>query len=201
MIIEKAVPKDLADEEYWKKLSKGCKKSFEMLYFRHHKKLYNYAVKFCGDPELAEDQVQALFLKIWEKRERFTEVKYVRTYLWVALRRIIAEKQNKEKKLQSLTVHSNGSGFQIASSPEDFILISEYNSELLEKLFEAMQELSPRQREILYLKYYEGMSYKEIETITSLRYQTIRNHVYDGVKKLKAVMKPQGERTLLTLTC
>ncbi len=196
--MEKVIP--LSDEEYWNRLKTGCKKSLEMLYFRHHKKLYNYAVRFCGDPEMAEDQVQALFLKVWDKRERLTEVKYVRTYLWIALRRMIIDKQKKEKKSQSLDIHSFDSGFQIVSSPEDLILVRECNSELLEQLFEALQKLSARQREILYLKYFEGMSYKEIEAITSLRYQTIRNHVYDGVKKLKAVMKPQVRRTLLTLT-
>ncbi len=196
--MEKVIP--LSDEEYWNRLKTGCKKSLEMLYFRHHKKLYNYAVRFCGDPEMAEDQVQALFLKIWEKRMKLTGVKHVRTYLWVALRRIITEKKKRERAFHSIANQPFDPGFYIASSPEDLILIRERNNELLQELFEALQELSPRQREILYLKFFEGMSYQEIEAITSLRYQTIRNHIYDSVKKLKAIMNPRVRRTLLTLT-
>src|SRR5690554_3354444 len=92
---------ECSDEECWSLLKDGCKSSFETLYFRHYDKLYDYAVSFCGDPELAEDQIQSLFLKIWERRDSLPHVEFVKTYLWTSLRRSLIDEKRKQFRAEA----------------------------------------------------------------------------------------------------
>src|SRR5690625_7520840 len=52
-------------------------------------------------------------------------------------------------------------------------------------LRDALDLLPERQKEVLFLKYYNGMSYDEIEEILAINYQSIRNHIYRALQKLR----------------
>lgn len=183
-----------SDEECWSYLKDGCKNSLEILYLRFYDNLFDYAVSFCGDTGTAEDQIHALFLKIWEKRNMLPEVEYVKTYLWTSLRRGLIDEKRRQFRLDSnvnlLRIHD----FTMISSPEEIRLYEEQNQEVLLLLYKAVQQLQPRQREILYLKFFEGMSYREIEKITSLSYQSVRNYTSEAVKTLRYALKKSSSR-------
>jgi RNA polymerase sigma factor (sigma-70 family) len=186
---QKKYPENLTDREYWSLLQDGCKKSLEFLYFRHYDKLYKYALSFCGNRELAEDHIQSLFLKIWERREGLGDVEYVKTYLWVSLRRSLIDTQKVENRFKKVGIDFEVNDFRLISSAEEIILFEERKNEVLNNLYDAIQELNPRQKEILYLKFFEGMSYQEIEEITSLKYQSVRNYIYEAIKILKSTLQ------------
>lgn len=178
-----------SDEECWSLLKEGCKKSLAALYFRFYDKLYDYAVSFCGDPEMAEDHIQSLFLKIWEKRDSLPYVEYVKTYLWTSLRRSLIDDKRRQFRIEATINLLTLNDFNVVSSPEEIRLLEEYNQEVLYQLYHSLDQLHPRQKEILYLKFFEGMSYREIEKITSLSYQSVRNYTYEAVKTLRYVFR------------
>ncbi|MDX1642530.1 MAG: sigma factor, partial [Balneolaceae bacterium] len=70
----------------------------EKLFKRHYDDLFRYAVKFCGSEVKAEDHIQDLFLRIWNRREFLGDVTGVKTYLWTALRRSLISKNKKENR-------------------------------------------------------------------------------------------------------
>lgn len=188
---------DFTDDELWDMLRAGSKDAFEQLYFRYYDKLFNYAVSFCRNRAMAEDHIQSLFLKIWDRKNSLNSVKFVKTYLWVALRRSLVDELQKKQVVEkdNLTVKKD---FRIAASPEDLILLHEHSIEQVQRLYSAIESLTPRQREILFLKYFEGMSYKEIEAITTLKYQTVRNHIHESVKTLKTAFQESDENMLFS---
>lgn len=173
-----------SDELLWNKLKAGDRNAFEQLFRRYYKDLYRYGIKFCGDRQRVEDQIQNLFLKIWERKENLGDVKGVKTYLWVALRRdliTVIKKEDHRRKNEPhvLSEHS------FSLSVEEFIIKSEQKKIQKLQIEETLKTLSPRQREVLYLRFYEGMSYEEIVEIMSVNYQVARNYLYKGLQSLK----------------
>lgn len=189
MDIEKPNLKNNSDEECWSFLKGGCKDSLAALYFRYYDKLFDYAVSFCGDQGMAEDHIQSLFLKIWERKDSLPYVEYVQTYLWTSLRRSLIDNRRRQFRFDKSANYMILNDFNIASSPEELQLLEEHNQEVLYRLYQSLEQLHPRQKEILYLKFFEGMSYSEIEKITSLSYQSIRNYIYEAVKTLRYALR------------
>jgi len=71
------------------------------------------------------------------------------------------------------------------------------NKELAQKVFNAMKELSARQKEIIYLKLHQNLSYEEVSEIMNINYQAARNLVYQSIKVLKKIITIQLIFTLL----
>lgn len=65
------------------------------------------------------------------------------------------------------------------------------NKELAQKVFNAMQELSAREKEIIYLKFHQNLSYGEVSAIMNINYQAARNLFYPCIKVLKKIITVQ----------
>jgi RNA polymerase sigma factor (sigma-70 family) len=69
-----------------------------------------------------------------------------------------------------------------------------------EELKKALNQLSNRQKEVIYLHFYNGMSYSEIEDILAINRQSVRNHMYRGMETLRSVLHPDVMRLVITIT-
>lgn len=174
--------------ELWIQLKEGERDALEMLFRRYYDDLFRYAVKFCGSEVIAEDHIQDLFLRIWKRRDNLGSVTGVKTYLWTALRRSLINHNNKETRRSEIYAELGEEKKIMQFAVEEIMIQREEDHELREALKIAMDALTPRQREILYLRYYDGMTYEEIESITSLNYQTLRNYVCESLKELDVVI-------------
>jgi len=84
-------------------------------------------------------------------------------------------------------VHENE--FEI--SHETLLINDQENKDIAQKVSNAMQELSSRQQEIIYLKFSQNMGYEEISEIMDINYQAARNLVYQSIKVLKKIITIQ----------
>lgn len=75
--------------------------------------------------------------------------------------------------------------FELVNNIEQDIIQGEKNSERNILLNQSMDQLSNRQKEAIYLKYYEGKEYEEICEIMNINYQSARNLISTGIKSLK----------------
>lgn len=177
------------DEKLWLALKDGDRNALEQLFRRHYEDLFQYSLKMSGSRALAEDCIQDLFLKIWRRRNYVGEVKGVKTYLWTALRRsLITALKNKKKNSRWADPDRSELNPVMKLDAEELIIKQELDIHRSRQLEKAMDRLSSRHREVLYLKFYEGMSYNEIEHILSISYQTARNHACEALKALKVFM-------------
>lgn len=188
----------MTDAELWIELKNGNRDALEALFRRYYDDLFRYAVKFCGSEVVAEDHIQDLFLKIWKRRANLGTVTGVKTYLWTALRRSLIQATNKESRKSDIYAQVGEEKSTMHFGVEEIIIQKERGKEKREALKKAVDELTPRQREIIYLRYYEGMAYEEIESITSLNYQTLRNYVYEALKALGDIIGSTQTGMLLT---
>jgi len=172
------------DKKLWNKMKSGDKEAFASIYQSEVNSLLKYGLKITKSVQLIEDAIQDLFIEIWQKRDRLSETDHIRKYLLVSFRRkLIHNIQKTEKKYFSEEL---GEGEYVnEDSPEDMWIDFEDFSAKKELLEVAVKQLSQRQKEIIHLKYGEGLDYPEISEMMGISYQSSRNLLTGALKKLK----------------
>lgn len=171
------------DENDWMKFLNGNEAALSRIYHKYHDNLFLYGVRFTkGSFDQAEDAIQDLFLKLWKNRKQLPRLKSVKAYLFRSYKTTLIDLVVKGSKTEA---SDNISSSEITFSKEDIIINEEIDEHNRKKLFEAINSLPPRHREILYMKFFEDMSYPEIQEALDLKYQTVRSTVYESIKILK----------------
>lgn len=166
----------------WKKFKRGNQSAFSTVYRQFYPSLYFYALKATANRDDAQECVQELFVVLWKSRKQLGNVTQIKPYLFKSLRGIICRHQTQ----QASFVSSPGEDcYGWSFSPEDFMIRQEDNTYRQDTLATVLNALPPRQREAVYLKYYEEMSYQQIAEVLHINYQSVVNLVYQAFQQLK----------------
>lgn len=164
-------------------------KALEELYARFSRALYNVIFAMVRRKEDAEEILCDVFHQAWEKAQSYDGSKgSVYTWLLAMSRnRAIDRLRSKGYKLQS---HSDGDFVEdLAESrgtdPLDQVMLSERAG----LVRDAMERISPDQRKILEIAYFEGRSQSEIATALEIPLGTVKSRVRDGMKALQGLLK------------
>ena len=171
----------------WRQLREGDQRALKEVYDLHAGNLANYAKKFTKDAELIEDTIHDLFVSIWQKKENLSDTDSIIKYLCVALRRDLIRRVSKSMNVTSFD-YSEKSDVDFSLTIEDLIIEDETEKVKKEKLKSAFDELSSRQREAIFLKYYEEMTNEQICEVMDINYQSVRNLISKGIIELKRVI-------------
>lgn|SRR5699024_5964490 len=184
----------------WERFVGGDLKAWERIFTLFYKDLYGYGLKLSARPELTRDGIHELFVELWNRREHLGDVKSVKAYLLASLRRKLLKKIKEERKYTA-DLKNNEAGYtnKVQFSPEEVIIKRETQKSKVQALYSAFEHLSDRQKEVLYLKYFNGMSYDEIEEILGINYQSIRNHIYRAVKRLRIILDENNSEIAISL--
>lgn len=168
-------------QESWEGFRQGDREAFSHLYRQLYSDLYAYSLKITTSEVIAQDAVQDVFTALWQNRSAQASVHSVRTYLLRSVRNRairLLKKQNQGTSLDRVDP------LLMQIQPAELRLTdpSEQTKKLVRK---ALQRLSPQQREVVYLKYYINLDYREIADLLEINYQSAVNHVYRAVKKLR----------------
>lgn len=171
-------------------MREGDQEALAALFRRHYAILYDYGLKLSQQEELVKDGIQEVFAYIWEKRQGLAAVDSVRAYLLVSLRRhllkALAKQQQLQESRQQFELLEGGEYF----SPEDLLVMQEKGEAESRALQKALKEIPLRVREALYLKTYDGLSYREIAIIMNVSPQVARNYVSEAFHRLRAIFLP-----------
>lgn len=167
----------------WKQLKEGNKQALEKIYQSEVDYLYNYCLRLCPDPELIEDAIQELFIELWDRRSGLGMTDQIRPYLLTSARRKVIYLLKKKGKI----IHEvdEALAFRTDEAVDAPIIHSENQRQQAHHLTSAMNNLSKRQREAIYLKFYNECSYEEICDIMQVNYQSARNLISSGLKRMK----------------
>lgn len=176
---------DLNDTLLSQKIQKGSEQAFSLIYERYHVQMYFIAKKYVKDSGLAEDAVQDIFVKLWQKRESLDKSKSLKGFLFTMLRNhvlnmirdrkqeIVAISSVEEKKLPNSNV------------TEDDILYDEYQ-DVVEK---GLNELSERKRKVFELRTSRGFTNSEVAKFLNIDISTVKTHYYLSSKFIRAYLK------------
>lgn len=173
---------------YWNQIRKGDDRAFSCLYNDHADLLFAFGMKIVSDESLIYECIQDLFVYVFEARMRMSEPVSMRAYLCVALKRILIKKICKDKQKCEVAWDDQKHGaysFDLEIDVESAIIKSEMQREELYNLQQALNDLSPQQREVIYLKYNKNCTNEEISEILGVSNQIVRNISSRALIKLR----------------
>jgi len=188
LVDNSSILKEGEELQYWHRIAEGDIETYEYVFKSYYPDLYGYGLKLSGRPELVKDVIQELFVMIWERRGQLDKVHFLKVYLLVSLRRRILKELYRERREMEILYDQNDAP-EIYFTAEEIIIRNESLEEHRNELQDALNNLPPRQKEVIYLRFYNGMSYEEIEEILSINYQSIRNHVHRAIKTLREILQ------------
>ena len=174
----------MTDQVLWNQLRRGDKAALERIYRAHIVHLSEYALRFSSNRPLIEDCIQDLFIDLWQKRKTIKATDQIRPYLLVALRRRLVRALQQQSRRQDERP-AEELAFEAELAIDELLIEEEISLEQSRQLQTAFAELSTRQREALYLRYYQGMSYDDIAEIMEVNNQSARNLASSGLKRLR----------------
>jgi RNA polymerase sigma factor (sigma-70 family) len=183
----------------WESFRNGDQEAFAALFRQHYDTLFRFGNKFTPNIELLEDCIQELFIELWQAKSR-TPVLSVKAYLLKSLKYKLLKAFRQQGK--SLPLYDNGEGY-FEWSHESFLIDKQESDEKKLLVIKALGRLSSRQKEIVYLKYYQSLSYEEVSEIMNINYQAARNLLYQAIKSLKSILAGSMELFffLFSLSC
>ncbi|MFT3935176.1 MAG: sigma-70 family RNA polymerase sigma factor [Chitinophagaceae bacterium] len=180
---------NLLDENLmlWDRFRNGDSWAFSELMRLHYNDLYNYGSRFTKETELVKDCIQDLFLSLWKNRATINSTSFVKYYLLKSLRRMLKRAVGKKKYLLMPKEFAFENFFNAVPSAENAMIELENISALARSVRKMLSNLSKRQQEVIYLRFYMDADVEEIAEITSLNRQSVYNLLHDGMKKLKKI--------------
>lgn len=174
-------------EALWMLFKEGDVHAFEAIIKNHYQNLYNYGTRFCRDSELIKDSLQELFLLLWKNRENLGTPASVKNYLLKSLRRKLFREASKTKQANPFDELYFDAGFNMVLPVEHNVILQEKLTELSFKVRSVLEKLSPRQQEIIYLRFYMDADVDEISEIMELSRQSVYNLLHEALKRFKAL--------------
>lgn len=176
----------MTDAQLWQGLKKGSVDAFKAIYEQYSDGLLRYGSRFTKDTTIIEDCLHDLFVGIWKNQATLGDTNSIMSYLCVSLRRDIIRRINKslitdQDALENLK-------FEADLSPEASIIAAEGQLKEKVQLEKAMEKLSHRQKEAIYLRFYEEMEYEEICEIMNINYQSMRNLIFRALQQMREYM-------------
>ena len=168
------------DADILKDIAAGSSKAFRALYSQWEPTLSSFIFQVTRSKVITAEIVQDVFLKIWMTRESLVDVKDFKAYLFVisknrainALKKSLADLERMKKYASEVPFNEQ---------PED-----EDNDQLPFTLIdEAIDQLSPRQKEIFLLHRYERYSYREISEQLGIGKESVKTHLSLAIKSIK----------------
>jgi RNA polymerase sigma factor (sigma-70 family) len=164
----------------WESFRKGDREAFATLFRIHYEGLVRYGGKFAGSAGVLEDCIQELFIELWQSKSA-APVASVRAYLLKSLKYKLLKAYRKNRATAAMA--EGDGGFEW--SHENFLIAGEEDADKKRRLLQALSMLSVRQKEIIYLKYYQDLSYEEVSEIMNINYQAARNLLYQAIRSLR----------------
>ncbi|WP_316739011.1 sigma-70 family RNA polymerase sigma factor [Pedobacter aquatilis] len=179
------------DTELWLKLLNGENAALDKIYKLHFQSLFQYGMRMLHDEDEVRDCLHNLFVKIWENRKNLNQTDHIRYYLISALRNIISNHRIKENRYERVEA-TDETVFDLKFSIESEYIKKEEINEKTIQLAKAMNQLTSRQKEIIYLKYFEELDYNQIADILDLTIKgayKLSARAHDALREIMQVDK------------
>ena len=176
------------DQKLWNKLATGDEKSFSLLFEKYYGDLINYGNSFSSFGEKVQDCVQDVFADVWLYRESLNEPNVVKAYLLSSVRNRIARLYERDHIFKKITT-TDSIEFLFDFSVEHELIADEATAERVLHLNKLLNDLPPRQKEALFLRYNQGLSVEQVAEMLDVNYQSASNLLHRGLLTLRKEWK------------
>lgn len=171
--------------DLWQQSKAGDSAAFCQLADKLYRTLFNYATSFTSDREYIKDAIQELMLHIWEKRQTIN-IQFVTIYFLKSLRNQILQEFRRNKHIYPYLDLDEIEEITDNHTIETEIEESENHLESQRKVRNAINELPKRQKEAIFLKFYEGLENEQIADMMHVNRQSVANLLFKAITTLKS---------------
>ncbi len=171
-----------SDESLWLNFRAGDHKAYTLLLRKHANVLFSYGCKFSKDEDFVKDCIQDVFFELWNRREKISQAANVKAYLFKSLRLRIFREQSKWNNSSSF---EDSFLFEDDFNIESHLIQEQTSKEIRQKLQTILTSLTQRQKEILYLHFFEDMDHDGIGRTMGLNRQSVYNLLYRSITTLR----------------
>lgn len=173
----------------WSSFKSGNKDAFNFIFSSNVKVLYAYGEKITRDKALVQDCIQDLFIDLWRRRESLGDTDSIKFYLFKSLRRSLLRKLAGEAKFIRKNITDGEQAFTIELSVEETLILEQFSEDRIKYLSNALERLSNRQREVIYLKFYQKLSSQEIADTLGIDITSCYNLISRAIESLREALK------------
>lgn len=173
------------DTALWQGFRADDRSAFERLLEIHYTSLLNYGLRISSDRELVKDCLHDLFVDLWNRRGKLPEVQALKPYLLVAFRRRLIKESSRNQWFRNAGKVTDDYDFEVQFNIENYLIHNEVRHESLVRLKSNLEKLTKRQREVIYLRFYQEMDYEDIAQSLKINYHSVVNLMYEGMKLLR----------------
>jgi len=185
---------DLTDNELIQSFQEGNTRAFDALLDRHQERIYNTILFMVKDSYLAEDLIQEIFIKIIDnlKQRKYNEEgKFLPWALRIA-HNFCVDHFRKVKRTPTIKTSDDQDLFEVinhADHSADYKMTRKQTHQNIQQLVDLLPE---EQREIIVLRHYANLSFKEIATMTNCSINTALGRMRYGLINLRKMMNERG---------
>jgi len=176
-----------SDEVLIGRIASGDRLAMQVLFARHHVKVFRFVLRLVRDESTAEDLISEVFLDVWRQAGRFEGRSQVSTWLLAIARfkSLSAMRKRPDEALDDETA----AAIEDPSDDPETALEKKDKGEVLRKCLTA---LSAEHREIIDLVYYHEKSVEEVAQIVGIPENTVKTRMFYARKKLADLLKAEG---------
>lgn len=164
-----------------------------------YKRIYNFSYKFFFDHDMAMEVSQKTFISMHKNMEGLQEVTRFRSWLYTIAVNYCREELRKKKTRRSVSLHDLRPGegeesyrWEASSSRSENPEKQLRQSELSDLLQQCLMDLSDEQREVVIMKEYEGLKFREIAEALQISENTVKSRMYYGLDGLKKILESRN---------
>ncbi|MGH2642840.1 MAG: RNA polymerase sigma factor [Chitinophagaceae bacterium] len=152
------------DAGYWHAFLEGDKEAYAGIYRQYFSLLYEYGIRLCRDKEVVKDCIQDLFIKLWVNREHLQQATAIKPYLLIALKSTLLNKLDQMHRMAARAGRVlEMSAFDLHyTTAEESLIHDDEEAMRRQQIRAALDNLTHRQKECIFLRFYIGLEYAEI---------------------------------------
>jgi len=173
------------DTEVWLSFKNGDDRAASYIYQEYFPVLYRYGLKFTTLTSLVEDTIQDLFTELVKNRKTLGDTDNILFYLMKSFRRKLLRRMGNANRYDLTGEITDEYPFEMVWSAEHDIILEEESKQRSQMLLKALGELTPRQKEAIYLRFTKELDYAVIAEIMNISVESCRNLISKAISMMK----------------
>jgi len=182
---------EISDEKLIKRFQDGDEYAYDLIVRRYKDQLFNFAYRFLNNAEEAEDVVQETFLRLYRNKHAYRQIAKFSTWIYTIAGNLAMTELRKRKRRKLVSISDMGfedKEYEIEDEMAD--TERDADSSLTEKIIQqAINELSPRFKQVILLRDVQELSYEEIGKILRIPLGTVKSRVNRARLKLQSKLE------------
>lgn len=179
----------LRDNRKRQKIKNDEEVFFETLFEQYHRQLFLLALQYLKDEKLAEDAIQDVFLKVWEKRDELDTSRSVKGFLFTTLKNHVLNMIRNRKRRIANTVEAGNRKPAIVENTEEEVTLNEY-WQIVEK---GIDELPAGKQKVFRLRRIQGYTNREVASALQISVTTVKSQLYRATKFMRSFVKEHAD--------